>query len=408
MNSRPFRYALLFALALTEVLPIALLSSAIPVLLRRGGASMEEIGFVFLAMFPWSIKALWAPLIDRMGIGSSVQRYRGWLLVTHPLLLVLLLVGSLWDIPHVLMHDRGTAMPALLLLTSICAFADAASHGLAVNLLEPDERGPGNGLQTAGLMTGQLIGGGLMVIFVDVLGWQTALKLIAAILMLPLPALLLYRERLIAPARTIRFAEMLGFFRQPRIGPWLLVVAAFPLGASVMAPALELLLVDRGYALKEIGLVMGVLASVAGIVGGLLGGTVIRLLGRRRAFYALVAFSAVALAMVLLNGLAEGRPLLYLVVVIPNLGIMARATMLHALMMDRCRPHVASTDFTLQYTVQHVSRFTALSGGAFLAGWFGPTFVFVLAPALTLGVLALASRVLTPADFEPPAPFGEG
>jgi MFS transporter, PAT family, beta-lactamase induction signal transducer AmpG len=402
MSSRRFRYALLFALALTEVLPIALLSTALPVLLRRGGATMAEIGVVFLAMFPWSLKALWAPLIDCLGIGSSVQRYRGWLLVTHPLLLILLVTGSFWDIPALLLHDRGTAMPALLLLTAICAAADAASHGLAVNLLRPEERGPGNGLQTAGLMTGQLIGGGLMVIFVDSFGWQTALQLIAAILMVPLPALVLYRERLAAPTRTVRFTEMLALFRQPRMARWLLVVAAIPLGASVMGPALEVVLVDRGYALKEIGLVMSVLASLAGIGGGLLGGIIIHRIGRRRAFHTLLVVSTACLAMVLLNGLADGRPLLYLVVVVPNIGIMARATLLHALMMDRCRPHVASTDFTVQYTVQHLSRFAALSGGAFIAGWFGPTFVFVLAPVLTLGALALASRLLVPADFQPP------
>jgi MFS family permease len=402
MTPRPFRYALLFALALTEVLPIALLSTAIPVLLRRGGATMGQIGFMFLAMFPWSLKALWAPLIDRIGLGSSVQRYRGWLLVTHPLLLVLLLIGSFWDIPALLLHDRGTAMPAVFLLTAICAAADAASHGLAVNLLSPQERGSGNGLQTAGLMTGQLIGGGLMVIFVDAFGWQTALQLIAAILVLPLLGLVRYRERLAPPARAVRFVELLGLFRQPRMTRWLLVVAAIPLGASVMTPALEVLLVDRGYSLKEIGLVMSVLASLAGIGGGLLGGIVIQRLGRRRAFHALLAVSAGCLAMVLLSRLADGRPLLYLVAVVPNIGIMARTTVFHTLMMDRCRPRLASTDFTLQYTVQHLSRFAALSCGAFIAGWFGPTFVFVLAPLLTLGALALATRLLAPADFEPP------
>jgi MFS family permease len=402
MSPRPFRYALLFALALTEILPIALLSTAIPVLLRRGGATMGQIGFMFLAMFPWSLKALWAPLIDRLGIGSSVQRYRGWLLVTHPLLLVLLVIGSFWDIPSLLLHDRGTAMPALFLLTAICAAADAASHGLAVNLLTPEERGSGNALQTAGLMAGQLVGGGLMVIFVDSFGWQTALQLIAVILVLPLPGLVFYRAHLAPTARTIQFAEMLALFRQPRMMRWLLVVATIPLGASVMAPALEVLLVDRGYSLKEIGLVMSVLASLAGIAGGLLGGIVTQHLGRRRAFLTLLAVSAACLAIVLLNGLASGRPLLYLVAVVPTIGIMARTTIFHILMMDRCRPQLASTDFTLQYTVQHLSRFAALSGGAFLADGFGPTFVFALAPVLTLGALALARHLLAPTDFWSP------
>ena len=136
-NSRTLRFTLLFALAMTEVMPIMLVSQALPVLLRRGGASMEQIGFLFLAMFPWSLKALWAPLIDKLGARSRFGRYRTWLLVTHPLLLVTLVAGSFWDIPAMLLHNRNDAIPALLWLTSVCAIADAASHGLAVTLLSP-------------------------------------------------------------------------------------------------------------------------------------------------------------------------------------------------------------------------------------------------------------------------------
>src|SRR5690606_515718 len=99
--------------------------------------------------------------------------------------------------------------------------------------------------------------------------------------------------------------------------------------------ALELLLVDRGYSLKEIGFVAGVLASAAGIVGGLLGGGVVRRFGRRSAFYLLVALSGLCMATGLLSGLASDRALLYFVIIVPTVGIMARATMLHAMMMDR-------------------------------------------------------------------------
>jgi MFS family permease len=383
VNSRGFRYALLFALALTEVLPIALLSQAIPVLMRRSGASMQQIGFLFLAMFPWSLKALWSPLIDRLGVRSTFGRYRGWLLFAHPLVLVTLVAGSFLDIPDLLLHNRAVAILALLWLTTTCALADAASHGLAVSLLSPEERGIGNGLQTAGLMAGQLVGGGLMVILVGHLGWQAALLITSALLLLPLPGIALYKERVVDPSRVITPRKVLALFRTPRMGSWLLVVAAMPIGPSLMTPALEVLLVDRGFALKEIGLVMGVYTSVAGAVGGMLGGVSVKRLGRERAFYALTVFCSLCLALVLLNRVAVERPLLYLVVSVPTVGVMARATILHVLMMDRSRLHVASTDFTIQYTVQHVSRLLWTSAGAFIAGHFGATSVFVLAPVLT-------------------------
>jgi hypothetical protein len=86
---------------------------------------------------------------------------------------------------------------------------------------------------------------------------------------------------------------------------------------------------------------------------------------------------------------------------------MARATVMHVIMMDRCRMHLASTDFTIQYTVQHVSRKLGMTLGAFMAGYFGSMTVFALGPVLTLAVAIAASRLLDPADFMPPAPPAE-
>lgn len=399
-NSRTLRFTLLFALALTEVMPIMLVSQALPVLLRRGGASMEQIGFLFLAMFPWSLKALWAPLIDKLGARSRFGRYRTWLLFTHPLLLATLVAGSFWDVPAMLLHNRNAAIPALLWLTAVCAIADAASHGLAVTLLSPDERGMGNGIQTVGLMAGQLLGGGLMVMFVGRFGWQPGLLVVSAFLLLPIPGILLYREQPADPKQTLTFRDVAAFFKQRHAGRWLLVVAIMPIGAALVAPLVELLLVDRGFNLAEIGLVMGVLAGIAGATGGVVGGLTVRRFGRERSFYALTIFCSVCLAMVLLSHFATGRFLLYLVVSFPTLGLMARATMLHALMMDRCRPHIASTDFTIQYTLQHVSRLLWMSAGAFAASRFGTTAVFILGPVLTIGALIVASRLLDSTDFQ--------
>lgn len=400
LNSQRFRYTLLFLLAMTEVMPLALLTQAIPVLMRRNGASMKEIGAVFLAMFPWSLKAVWAPLVDKIGARSRLGRYKSWLLLTHPLLFLTVLLGSFVDLPTLLMHNRAAVLPALLWLTSVCAVADAASHGMAVNLLAPEERGLGNGLQTAGLMIGHLIGGGLMVILAGSFGWRPAILVIAACIFLTLPAIALYQEQSVDLSRTISLSEVVAFFKEPRKLRWLAVVALLPVGASLMMPAMEVLLVDRGFALREIGLVLGVLASAAGVVGGVIGGLAVKRVGRERAFYWLTLFCALCLAGVLLHRVAGSRPLLYFVISLPSVGIMARATVLHVLMMDRCRGHIASTDFTIQYTVQQLSRLVFASMGAFVAGALGATTVFVLGPVLTIAFLVLAMKLLDRRDFQ--------
>jgi predicted MFS family arabinose efflux permease len=389
---------------MTEVMPLALVSQAIPVLMRRSGATMAQIGVVFLAMLPWSLKAVWAPLVDRLRPLPGMGRYRGWLLLTHPLLLLVVLAGSLVDFPTLVMQQRSLALSCLLLLTSICAVADAAAHGMAVQLLRPDERGLGNALQTVGLMFGNLLGGGLMVMLVGTFGWRPAVLVLAGATLLTLPAIALYREPTRDLARGISTEDVIDFFRQPRKARWLLVVALLPMGASIIGPSLETLLVDRGFALREIGLVLGVFSSAAGIVGGLIGGLAVKLLGRQRAFYVLMLFSALTLSLVLLSHVSYSRLGLFLIVSVPNIGVMARATMLHVLMMDRCRGHVASTDFTLQYTVQQLSRFAFTSAGAFLAGVLGANGIFLLGPLLTLLCVYVARSILDERDFQAAAP----
>lgn len=403
-SSRNLRFALLGLLAMTEVMPLALVSQAIPVLMRRGGATMAQIGVVSLAMFPWALKAVWAPLVDRIQVLPAMGRYRGWLLLTHPLLLLILIAGSLVDFPTLILHQRAAALAGLLALTLCCAVADAAAHGMAVQLLQPEERGTGNAMQTIGLMLGNLLGGGLMVMMVGAFGWRPAIWLLVAALAATIPAIALYRAPTRDLARGLALGDVVEFFRQPRAARWLAVVALLPMGVSLIGASVDALLVDRGFRLRDVGLALGVFSSVAGIGGGVLGGLGVKLLGRQRAFYALLVFSALMLSLVLLHSVTQSRIGLFLLVSLPNIGVMARATVAHVLMMDRCRGHVASTDFTLQYTVQQVSRFAFTSAGAFLAGFLGANSVFLLGPLLTLLCAFVARSVLDERDFQPTVP----
>lgn len=400
-SSKCFRFTLLFLLAMTEMMPIALVSQALPILLRRSGASLQTIGLLSLVLLPRALKVFWAPVVDKVGARSRVGRYRGWLLLTHPLLIGTLALGAFTDVPALLLHSPALGVPALLWLTIVSATADTASHGLAVNLLSAHERGAGNGVQTAGMMVGSLLGGGLVVLLVERAGWQTALLFMAGSVLLPLPGVLMYKEPAIEGAQHVDLSEMLALFKRPRIGRWLALLAVMTIGPAMIDVCLQTLLVDRGFALSEIGFVMGIIASLSGMLGGAFGGTLISRVGRERAFYALTILCSACLASVLLTRMATGRALLYLGLSLPFFGVVARATLIYAMVMDRSRGRVASTDYTVQVSVVQVAGFLGLGLGGLVAEHLGPTAVFALAPIVTLSALLAAGNLFGRSDFQP-------
>jgi MFS transporter, PAT family, beta-lactamase induction signal transducer AmpG len=399
-QSRAFRFALLFGLAMTEMMPVALLAQAMPILMRRSGASLQAIGLLSLVLLPRALKLLWAPLVDKLGARSRFGRYRGWLLGLHTLLVLTVALGAFTDVPALLTTRRELGIPALFWLSMLSATADTASHGLAVNLLAPEERGVGNGLQTAGMMVGSLIGGGLLVMLVDWTGWKAALLIMAGCILLPMPGVLLYEEPTLESARHISVRELLSFFKRPRMSRWLLLLGLMAIGPATIDVCLPTLLVDRGYGLSEIGLLMGVVTSLSGAAGGAFGGLVVKRLGRERALVALTLLCSVCLASTLLTRMAADRALLYAGLTLPYFGVVSRATLLYAMIMDRSRGHVAGTDYTLQATVVQVCGFLGLGAGSVVAEQLGSTAVFALAPALTLGALFAAKQLFTSRDYD--------
>lgn len=400
MHSRRARFALLFGLSATEMMPIALLAQALPIYLRRSGASLQAIGLISMVLLPRALKLLWAPLVDKLGARSKFGRYRGWVLLMHTLLVVTLVLGSFTDVPALLTTNKTVGVPALLWLSILSATADTASHALAVNLLRPEERGAGNGLQTAGAMLGSLAGGGLVVLLVERYGWQPALLTMAVCVLLPLPGVFLYEERPVTAGKHVSVRELFAVLKRPRMLHWLALLGALAIGPTMIDICLPTLLVDRGFALTEIGLVMGVMTSLFGAAGGAFGGFVVRRFGRERALYALTILCAFTVASPLVTRFVDSRALLYVALGIPYFGVVARAPLIYAMIMDRCRGHVASTDYTFQVTVFQVVGFLGLGLGGVVADHLGMTTVFALAAMLSLATLLAAKQLLQGSDFE--------
>ena len=77
------KMAAMLVLGASAGLPILLVYTVLSIWLREAGVSRSAIGFFVLVGFAYSLKFLWAPLVDRVkipGFSELLGKRRGWML----------------------------------------------------------------------------------------------------------------------------------------------------------------------------------------------------------------------------------------------------------------------------------------------------------------------------------------
>ncbi len=373
------KLGLLTSLYLAQGLPYGFFTQALPAMLRERGVSLEEIGLASLLALPWGLKFLWAPAVDRLG-GGRLGRRRSWILPLQGAAIVLLVILSgidpEWGLTPILL--------GVLALNLVAATQDIATDGLAVTILDHDERGLGNGVQVAGYRLGMILGGGVLLIVYQRLGWSMIFLLMAAVILLTTLPIARYREPPPAadeaPPTRLGRALLVDFLGRPGMWRWLAVIVAYKAGEHLATGMLRPFFIDRGLDLEAIGWLTGTAGFVAGLLGALAGGVLVGRLGRYRALliFGLMQAAAVAAYALATVGALDMILLYGLCVVEHFVGGMVTVT-LFTLMMDACRKGMAGTEYTIQASVYVLSSGLVAALSGYVAASVGYTWHFLLA-----------------------------
>ena len=394
------KLGLLSALYLSQGLPYGFFTQALPVLMRKEHLSLGAIGLSQLLAMPWALKFLWSPLMDRFGSERFGKR-RSFLVPLQLLTVCALLVVSAME-PSA---DFRPIFLMVLVINVLAATQDIATDALAVDLLSDRERGLGNGVQVAGYRVGMIIGGGALLWLYDGLAWMGATQIAAAILLAATLPIFLHLERPAAPVERIPAREAFSWLRLPGARAWLAVLLVYKTGDALATAPLRTFLVDRGMEMREIGVLLGMLAFATGFAGAIAGGALVNVLGRRNALVAFGVLQSLSVAGYALAASVHHDGLLYTVVGLEHLtGGMATAA-LFTIMMDVSRPERAATDYTLQASVVVIASGVAISASGFLAEamtyapFFALSSILSLAGTIAVGVMwprTRAARALFP------------
>jgi predicted MFS family arabinose efflux permease len=403
-----WKLGLLSLLYFVQGVPFGFQSKGLKLLLADDASvSMTALTMLGLLSLPWTIKPLWAPLVDRYG-SNTFGRRKSWIVPLMSLLALALFGASLTPYPQFL-------VPLLAIVLAMNLFAsmqDVPVDGLAIDLLSEAELGAGNAAQVSAYKIGMAVGGSIFIgLLLPALGWAggfLALSLVAvvatfAVFKVSEPA----PRHTSAPGEQLTFREIgrraVGLVKRPG-GVWLvLFVASYKIGESLSDSIFEPFLQRVLHYSKEDVAFFALVGQGGSLLGSIAGGVVVARLGLLRSVgvtAAVRALSLVAMWALAAELIPHSPTTIISITALEHFFAGLVTTCMFAFMMSRVDKSIGATHFTLLAAIEVIGKSPAgLFSGALVDG-LGWAPVFLLGAGLSWAFLGL----LVPIRRASPAP----
>lgn len=376
--------AILMALYMAQGLPYGFFTQAMPALMRQEGMGLQYIGLMSMLALPWALKFLWASILDHKTV-LGISHRKGWILLANLCAVSVVLIMATMPLPWWLGSGIVFLMVLILSMNLFAASQDISTDALAVETIPAERRGLANAIQVSGYRVGMVLGGGLILAWLPVIGWQMAMLVMAGLLLLTSLSILFWSKESVPPTRLSTGQSIKGLFLRQGVWFWFGFLILYKAGDAFGTAMLKPMLVDKGYGLEDIALVLGTWGVIAGLVGALLGGLLIKPLGRLRALvlFALLQTGSLALYGLFGGGLLPDDSFVWICVLEHITGALCTIA-IFTLMMDYCRESHAGLDYSFQSCLIVISGLIVASMSGFSAQSFGYLNHFMIASGLTL------------------------
>lgn len=361
-------------LYLSQGFPFGVITATVPVYFRQHGFSLENIGFLTILTLPWSLKFLWAPLVDRY-----FER-KQWIVAMQLMMAALLL-----SLPHVSTVILTAELRWLLLgLSFASATADIAIDAYFIEILTKDEIPSANATRIISWKGAYMVSTGIIGFFATKLGWSVAFYASSFFLLLLVPITLaapsptpFIEPREPRPASSSAWMEgYAAFFKRNGILFILLFVLTYKLGSSLAAPMIRPFWIDHGYSPGETLFVTGTIGTIESFIAPLIAAWVIMRVGL---FHALWMFAILQMAPIILYGAVDlfdlGRPWIYAASLSESFDLSLAQVAFTSFLTMVCDKRHAATQYAFLTSVFGLTRAVAGWAGSFgAASWGYPPF----------------------------------
>jgi len=391
------RILVILFLGFSSGLPLLLVFSTLSIWLKIEGVSLTAIGLFSLVRTPYTLKFLWAPVIDRVSlpvITKWLGRRRGWAIVTQALLM-----ASIFG----LASTNPAENPWMTALFALCVAFSSASQDIVIDayrveVLADDEQGAGAGAIVLGYRMGMLAAGAGALWLAAAFPWQQVYAIMGGLVGVGMVTIFLAVEpetgasvkkaqaeeaRLahhLAAGAPRWLARLLAWAYEGIIAPfkdfmarsgwaWALAfIALYKLGESYLGVMAGPFYVALGFTTVEIANVTKAFGLGAIIAGGLIGGIMVSRIGILRSLMICGVLQIAGTLMFALQAkVGHSVPMLMVTIAVENLTGGMGTTAFVAYLSSLCNKAYTATQYALLSSFMAFARDILSASSGWLA-----------------------------------------
>jgi MFS transporter, PAT family, beta-lactamase induction signal transducer AmpG len=423
------RVLIVMFLGFSSGLPLALSGSTLLVWMTEAGVNLGTIGLFALVGTPYTIKFLWAPLIDGLDVPVLSRRFgrrRGWLLLSQFLLIAaIVFLGSCDPALSPLFVAVGA-----LLVAAASATQDIIVDAFRVESLDESEQAAGMASYVAAYRIGMLAStaGALFLVsgFESGLGldrhaaWTAGYAAMAVLVLIGVATTLVAAEpeksaradaahsrentlQRVVEAAVGAFSE---FLTRDLVFVVLVFVVLFKFTDALSGAMTAPFVIDLGFSRNEYAAIIKGVGLAATLLGGFAGGFLARAFSLPASLWIGGILQALAnLAFSWQAVLGHNAAWLTFAIIVENFASAIATVIFVAYLSALCRnPLHTATQYALLTALAAFGRTYLSSGAGFLAAAAGWAWFFAICAAAGLPALALLAVLQRRGHFDGLAP----
>ena len=383
----------LFLMGFSSGIPLLLIGSTLRAWMTEEKIDLTVIGIFSLVGLPYTLKFLWAPLMDRY-VPPFLGRRRGWMLITQIALMAVI---------SVLGFSSPAQMPWRVAVLAFLVAFFSASQDIVVDayrreVLTDEELGLGSSLGINGYRIALLTSGALALFLADHFPWKVVYLLMAGLILVGIVTTLSASEprRNITPPGSLKEAlvePFLDYFKRKEALGILAFILLYKIGDQMASDMATPFYLKIGFTKTEIAAIAKTFGLGATISGALLGGILMLRLEINRSLWIFGFLQMVStFCFSLLAQAGPSKPMLAGVIAFENLSGGMGTTAYAAFMASLCNVRFTATQYALLSSLIGIPRVFASAPTGYLAKHLGWSQFFIVCGLAALPGLLLLSR----------------